>query len=89
MIEEFKIIIIQTLTSLKTVTIETLTNIKTMGPVLLINFSNWYMEWGSPIINTMTSIGSFFVVILLARYHMVKTKKLELDIEDQLEARNK
>lgn len=52
--------------------------------VIIVNMSEWYIEWVSPIIIALTSILSFVLLILLVRYHWINTDKLKLDIELQV-----
>lgn len=52
--------------------------------VFIVNMSEWYVEWISPVIVALTSILSFVIMILLVRYHWINTDKLKIDIELQL-----
>lgn len=52
--------------------------------VFIINISEWYVEWISPVIIALTSMLSFVIMILLVRYHWLNTDKLKLDIEKQI-----
>lgn len=52
--------------------------------VFIVNMSEWYVEWISPVVVALTSILSFVVMILLVRYHWINTDKLKKDIELQI-----
>ena len=52
--------------------------------VFIVNMSEWYVEWISPVIIALTSILSFVIMILLVRYHWINTDKLKMDIELQI-----
>lgn len=52
--------------------------------VFIVNMSEWYVEWISPVIVALTSILSFVIMILLVRYHWINTDKLKMDIELQI-----
>jgi len=52
--------------------------------VFIVNMSEWYVEWISPVIVALTSIISFVIMILLVRYHWINTDKLKMDIELQI-----
>lgn len=57
--------------------------------VFIVNVSEWYIEWLSPIIMALTSVASFAVMIILVRYHWLNTKKLKLEIEIKTSEKNK
>ena len=40
------------------------------------NASNWWVEWGNPIVDAAASILSLVLVITLIRYHLHKTKAI-------------
>lgn len=44
--------------------------------IAITNFSNWWVEWGNPLISAATSIGGLILTIVLIRYHLQKTKEL-------------
>ena len=44
--------------------------------VATTNFSNWWIDWGSPIISAVSSILSIVLLVVLIRYHLQNTKKL-------------
>lgn len=70
---------------MKQVTTEIATHPKTAWfTVLLVNVSEWYVDWASPVISALTSIASFIVMVLLVRYHWMNTKHLKLTIEEQI-----
>lgn len=52
--------------------------------VFIVNMSEWYVEWISPVIIALTSMLSFVIMILLVRYHWINTDKLKMDIELQI-----
>ena len=51
--------------------------------VFIVNLSEWYVEWLSPVIVAATSILSFGIMVLLFRYHWLNSVKLKMDIEKQ------
>lgn len=57
--------------------------------VFIVNVSEWYIEWISPVIIAMTSILSLIIMILLVRFHLLNTQKLKIDIEKQGEESEK
>ena len=52
--------------------------------VFFVNLSEWYIEWVSPVIIALTSILSFVIMLLLLKYHWLNTKKLEMEIKEQI-----
>lgn len=48
---------------------------------IIINWATFYVEWISPVVSALTSIGSFALVVLLVRYHLKNSKKLDQDYE--------
>ncbi len=44
--------------------------------IAITNFSNWWIEWGNPLISAATSICGLVLTIVLIRYHIQKTKEL-------------
>jgi len=52
--------------------------------VFIVNVSEWYVDWISPVIVALTSILSFVIMLLLVRYHWINTDKLKRDIELQI-----
>lgn len=44
--------------------------------VAITNFSNWWIEWGNPLVDAAASILSLVLLIVLIRYHLQNTKKL-------------
>lgn len=74
----------------KQATIQVITHPKTAWlTVFIVNISEWYIEWMSPIIIALTSILSFIMMILLVRYHWINTNKLKMDIEIQVKKNRK
>jgi hypothetical protein len=51
--------------------------------VFIVNLSEWYVEWMSPVIIAATSILSFGTMVLLFRYHWLNTVKLKMDIDKE------
>ena len=47
-----------------------------MMVVAMTNLSNWWVEWGSPLVSFTTSILGLVLLIVLIRYHWENTKKL-------------
>ena len=44
--------------------------------IAVTNMSNWFVEWGNPLISTGTSILGFILLIVLIRYHWENTKRI-------------
>ena len=66
----------------KHVATEVVTHPKSAWVVTVIaNWATFYVEWVSLLVSAMTSIGSFALVILLVRYHLKNSKKLDQDYE--------
>jgi hypothetical protein len=40
------------------------------------NFNSWWLSWGSPIVDAVTSILGIVLVSVLIRYHWQNTKKI-------------
>lgn len=50
---------------------------KTAVPVAAAsNFNTWWLDWGSPIVDAITSILGIVLVSVLIRYHWQNTKKV-------------
>ena len=48
---------------------------------IVINWANMYVQWISPVIDALTSVGSFALIVLLVRYHLKNSKKLDQEYE--------
>ena len=48
---------------------------------IAINWANMYVQWVSPVIDALTSVGSFALIVLLVRYHLKNSRKLDQDYE--------
>lgn len=44
--------------------------------VFLTNVSNWWVDWGSPIVDAAASLLGIILLVVLIRYHLQKTKEL-------------
>lgn len=49
-----------------------------------VNFNAWYVEYGSPILSFLTSIAGLIMIAVLVRYHLMNTKKIQMEIEKQV-----
>ena len=49
--------------------------------VFMTNISNWWVDWGSPAVDAITSILGLVLVTVLIRYHWQNTKKLTQDLK--------
>ena len=50
--------------------------------VAVTNFSNWWIDWGSPIVSAVTSILGLVLLIILIRYHLQNLKRLIRENEE-------
>lgn len=50
----------------------------------IANFNAWYVEYGSPLLSFLTSIGGLLMLGVLIRYHLTNTKKIQMEIEKQV-----
>jgi len=49
--------------------------------VLFTSFETWWVKWGSPFVDAVTSILGLILLIALIRYHLKNYKKLDLEIK--------
>ncbi len=62
------------------VTEAVLSNPKTsLLAVMVTNLSNWWIDWGSPIIDATASVLGVVLLIILIRYHLHKTSAIIKD----------
>ena len=47
--------------------------------VAMTSFSNWWVDWGSPLVDALASISGLILVLVLIRYHWQNTKKIMRD----------
>lgn len=67
------------------VTNQVMTSPKTaLATVFGVNFNAWYVEYGSPMLSFLTSIGGLIMIFVLVRYHLTNTKKIQMEIERQV-----
>jgi len=67
------------------VTNQVMTSPKTaLATVFGVNFNAWYVEYGSPLLSFLTSIGGLVMIAVLVRYHLTNTKKIQMEIEKQV-----
>ncbi len=46
------------------------------------NFNTWWLDWGSPIVDAITSILGVVLITVLIRYHWQNTKKVIKESKD-------
>lgn len=51
--------------------------------------SEWYVDWGSPLISALTSVLGLVMLVILIRYHLLNTKKVQNEIKEQEEKNHK
>lgn len=74
------------LSDLKTNAAQIVTSTKTaVGVTIGAYISDWYVNWGSPLISALTSIAGLIMIIILIRYHLINTKKIQLELKKQEE----
>lgn len=40
------------------------------------NFNTWWLDWGSPVVDAITSVLGIVLISVLIRYHWQNTKKV-------------
>ncbi len=74
------------LSELKTNAAQVVASTKTAFWVTISAYiSEWYVDWGSPLISALTSIAGLIMIIILIRYHLINTKKIQLELKKQEE----
>lgn len=66
---------------IKQITIQMMITIKTVIALSIVSFSAWYVEYANDVITTLTSISSFILIIVLTRYHLINSKKIQLETD--------
>ena len=54
-----------------------------------VYISDWYVEWGNPLISALTSMLGLVMLVILIRYHLLNTKKVQNEIKEQEEKNHK
>jgi len=66
---------------IKQIMIQMMITIKTVIALSIVSFSAWYVEYANDVITTLTSISSFILIIVLTRYHLINSKKIQLETD--------
>lgn len=53
-----------------------------IATVVTTNFSNWWLEWGSPVVSAMASVLGVILLVVLIRYHLENLRRLIRENKD-------
>lgn len=51
---------------------------------VLANFNAWYVEYGSAILQFLTSLFGLILILVLIKYHWANGRKVQMEIEKQV-----